>query len=88
MNEFLKFYQNKPLNIKINDTNLEVKVINLQTGIDVMSNESVNVITVHIVNKEDLKNYLHSMVGFHLKKELKRHLSLFSIDGDLTVSLV
>ena len=88
MNEFLKFYQNKPLNIKINDTNLEVKVINLQTGIDVMSNEPVNVITVHIVNKEDLKNYLHSMVEFHLKKELKRHLSLFSIDGDLTVSLV
>lgn len=90
MNEFLKFYQNKPLKLKFNkndDIVLIINILNLEVGIDVASQEKINVITIEIENKEVLQHYLYSMIGFHLKKELKDHLSLFSIEGDLSVSL-
>jgi hypothetical protein len=90
MNEFLKFYQNKPLEIKFNKNDniiLNVVVIDFEVGTDMESGGDVNVITVHIKNIEEVKHYTYDMVMFHLKKELKGHLSLFSIDGDLVVSL-
>ena len=35
------------------------------------SGENVNVVTVHIENYNDLKNYTQNMIEYHLKKELK-----------------
>ena len=81
MKEFLKFYQNKPLEIKFNKNDnviLTIKVINFEVGTDMSSGENVNVVTVHIENYNDLKNYTHNMIEYHLKKELKQHLSLIS----------
>jgi hypothetical protein len=89
MNHILKFHQNNNLELKIPNNDgkkVLVKIINIEEGIDQEWGNEVLVVTLKIQNKEDFKYFTDNIFNFFINKEIKQHLSLFSIDKDIVLS--
>jgi hypothetical protein len=89
MNHILKFHQNNNLEIKIPNNEgkkVKVNIFNIQDGIDQEWGNEVLVVTLKIQNKEDFKYFTDNIFNFFINKEIKQHLSLFSIDKDIVLS--
>lgn len=89
MNHILKFHQNNSLELNIpnnNDKKVLVKIINIEEGIDQEWGNKIIVVTLKVENKEDFKYFTTNMFEFFINKEIKQHLSLFSIEGEIALS--
>jgi len=89
MNHILKFHQNNNLEIKIPNNEgkkVKVNIFNIQDGIDQEWGNEVLVVTLKIQNKEDFKYFTDNIFNYFINKEIKQHLSLFSIDKDIVLS--
>lgn len=89
MNHILKFHQNNSLELKIpnnDDKKVLVKIINIEEGIDQEWGNKIIVVTLKVENKEDFKYFTTNMFEFFMNKEIKQHLSLFSIEGEIALS--
>jgi hypothetical protein len=89
MNHILKFHQNNSLELNIpnnDDKKVLVKIINIEEGIDQEWGNSIIVVTLKVENKEDFKYFTTNMFEFFINKEIKQHLSLFSVEGEITLS--
>jgi len=89
MNHILKFHQNNSLELKIpnnDDKKVLVKIINIEEGIDQEWGNKIIVVTLKVENKEDFRYFTTNMFEFFINKEIKQHLSLFSIEGEIALS--
>lgn len=89
MNHILKFHQNNSLELNIpnnDDKKVLVKIINIEEGIDQEWGNKIIVVTLKVENKEDFKYFTTNMFEFFINKEIKQHLSLFSIEGEIALS--
>ena len=89
MNHILKFHQNNTLEIKIPNNEgkkVKVNISNIQDGIDQEWGNEVLVVTLKIQNKEEFKYFTDNIFNYFINKEIKQHLSLFSIDKDIVLS--
>ena len=89
MNHILKFHQNNNLEIKIPNNEgkkVKVNISNIQDGIDQEWGNEVLVVTLKIQNKEEFKYFTDNIFNYFINKEIKQHLSLFSIDKDIVLS--
>jgi hypothetical protein len=89
MNHALKFYQKNNLEIKIpNNENKKVliKILNIENGVDQEWGNDIVVVTINVINKKNFKYFTDSMFEFFINKEIKQHLSLFSIEGEVVLS--
>ena len=89
MNHILKFHQNNSLELKIPNNDgkkVLVKIINIEEGIDQEWGNKIIVVTLKVENKEDFKYFTTNMFEFFINKEIKQHLSLFSIEGEIALS--
>jgi hypothetical protein len=89
MNHILKFHQNNSLELKIPNNDgkkVLVKIINIEEGIDQEWGNKIIVVTLKVENKEDFKYFTTNMFEFFINKEIKQHLSLFSIEGEVVLS--
>lgn len=89
MNHVLKFYQNHNLEIKIptnDDKKVLVKILNIENGTDQEWGNDIVVVTINVINKEDFTYFTDNIFQFFITKEIRQHLSLFSIEGDIVLS--
>lgn len=91
MDHIIKFHKNKTIELTIPNNNNKVVLVNLlniENGVDVFCGDKVTVITLSILNKNDFRYFTEKMFHFFVKKEIKKHLSLFSINNDLVLNFL
>lgn len=89
MNHILKFYRDNNLELTIPNNEgkkVSVKIINIEEGVDQEWGNSILVVTLKVLNNEDFKYFTSNMFEFFLNKEIRQHLSLFSIEGEIVLS--
>ena len=89
MNHILKFYRDNNLELTIPNNEgkkVSVKIINIEEGVDQEWGNSILVVTLKVLNIEDFKYFTSNMFDFFLNKEIRQHLSLFSIEGEIVLS--
>lgn len=89
MNHILKFYRDNNLELTIPNNEgkkVSVKIINIEEGVDQEWGNSILVVTLKVLNNEDFKYFTSNIFEFFLNKEIRQHLSLFSIEGEIVLS--
>ena len=89
MNHILKFYRDNNLELTIPNNEgkkVSVKIINIEEGVDQEWGNNILVVTLKVLNNEDFKYFTSNIFEFFLNKEIRQHLSLFSIEGEIVLS--
>lgn len=89
MNHILKFYRDNNLELTIPNNEgkkVSVKIINIEEGVDQEWGNSILVVTLKVLNNEDFRYFTSNIFEFFLNKEIRQHLSLFSIEGEIVLS--
>ena len=86
MEQFIKYYKDKPIQFTI-PSNDGVKLsINLIGVNDLETNKDIKVITVSLNSPDDYKIFTDNIIRYYINQELKNIMYLFSIEEDFIIN--
>ena len=86
MEQFIKYYKDKPIQFTI-PSNDGVKLsINLIGVNDLETNKDIKVITVSLNSPDDYKIFTDNIIRYYINEELKNIMYLFSIEEDFIIN--
>ena len=86
MEQFIKYYKDKPIQFTI-PSNDGVKLsVNLIGVNDLETNKDIKVITVSLNSPDDYKIFIDNIIRYYINQELKNIMYLFSIEEDFIIN--
>ena len=84
MQQFIKYYRNRPNYFNIpseNGIKLSFNIIEVGN-----INEDIMEITLSLTNPEDYKMFTENIIRHYINEEIKNIMKLFSMDNDFTIN--
>ena len=84
MEQFIKYYRNRPIYFNIpSEDGVKLSFNIIEVG---NINEDIMEITLSLTNPEDYKMFTENIIRHYINEEIKNIMKLFSMDNDFTIN--